>query len=778
MIVQETGPLHEKKLALFAISDADYAAMSLTMFDSVRKFYPDADFFLFIIGTGETTKLDGNITVIYIADVLDDLDLSQRLVHYLQVELVTSVRPQCVEFLFAKQYERAIYLDPDIYVFRRMTEVDELLDGDCNGVVTAHALKSISDGAFEGGDNVFLKCGIFNMGFLALKNTPETRRMLAWWKSKLKWKCIVDWPNGYFVDQKWLEFLPVYFDGFHILKSPTYNLAPWNAEHYHILSDFKGNFYVDDYDTPVAFIHYSGIKRSEAHFQYMKDARSFYLKELQKRRFEKLDFANYELRFKGMGLPFDKVCTFLYKDYVRKTKDEKSNPLEDRWFYEYIHSTDEETGFPVYIRKLYEIMPNIFVGYLSTQLGTNWDNIIWLVKNHFNYDSVVSLETMIQLRDSQPRLSVTAPNSGNDSALTSSAYGQAVLSFSSTVSRDDNPPSQKVTFKPDRIEIESDSIRVCIPELDASGNLPAGLDLRSQGYSEIWVPSIASKEKLAKEHGLKNVTPILAPVIKPNLTRASVSLPQQAFVVLLRHELDQDFGAQDPLASIHAFQEAFGDDPKAILVCFIGGAANPSDRKRLVSAASAAENILIADETDAPYSSYLNRCNCFISLHQEAAVGSAVAEAMSIGKEVIATSAGVSSHYLNADNSFSIDPVSATAVIEQAADALREIFEGVDAVGLRGQKAKFYVRKHLSVASVGFAMQNRIEELHKMQMNSREHGSSIAARISRKLRRIKNRLSPQRTAAAALPPSIQGSAQTDAIIKILLKNVIRPDIME
>ncbi len=244
----------------------------------------------------------------------------------------------------------------------------------------------------------------------------------------------------------------------------------------------------------------------------------------------------------------------------------------------------------------------------------------------------------------------------------------------------------------------------------------------------------------------------------------------------MRHNFELDFGAQDPLASIHAFQEAFGDDPDALLVCFIENANSSSDRKRIASAIMAAKNIIIADDTNGPYSSYLYRCNCFISLHQEAAVGSTIAEAMSLGKEVVATSVGVSSHYLNSDNSFPIHSVSAVAVIDQASEALREIFEGIDSVGFRGRKAKFFIRKHLSVASVGFAMEHRIEELQKLKLNEHVHRRSITNRIARKSRRALNRLMPSKPVAAVPLPS--DTAQTDAVIKILLKNVIRPDIME
>jgi glycosyltransferase involved in cell wall biosynthesis len=749
-----------KGQAIFTISDADYATMALTMFESVRKFYSDSDLFLFVIGTGSVTKLEGNINVIYISDVLDDLDLSQRLVHYLNVELSTSVRPQCVQHLFAKRYERVIYIDPDILVFRRMTEIDDLLGGNCNGVVTPHALQSISDGELDGGDNVFLRCGIFNMGFFALKNTAETARMLDWWREKLKWKCVVDRHEGYFVDQKWLEFLPVYFDGFHVLRLPTYNLAPWNAEHYELLRDENNCFFIDNFDTPVAFIHFSGIRRMELHFLHMKDARRFYHDKLKKRKFQKLDFTNYEVRHKSSGLLFDKVCTFLYKDYVKKTKDEKSNPLVGRWFYEYLHSTDEETGFPVYIRKLYDIFPHIFVGYLSTKLATNWDNMIWLVGNHFNYDGVVSLETMIQLRNySQP------PNFQIDiHATDKTPYHRAAQSLRK---KDRSAPSDReVTFSPDGIEFRSDDIKILIPRLDGYGNLLTDFDAKE--YAELWVPSVFCKEKIGREHGIKNVTPILQPVMLPQFEIQGTGIPFDNFVVMLRHDFDMDFAAQDTSASLDAFKEAFGEDSDVRLVCFFINAKLSTEYKNLRSAATA-RNIMIVDGSDNGYYSYLRRANCFISLHQETEFGYPIAEAMLLGKEVIATACGGNTHYMNPDNSFLVKPDSAMGIVTQAAEFLTEIRDDESLMGIKGDKAKRYVRKHLSPHAIGLAMEKRISDLRNLR--ARKPIASIPVRAFHKLRRA--------TMRKPLPrKEDEISQQTDAIIKILLRNVIRPDVLE
>ncbi len=767
--------INKNKYAIFTISDVDYAALALTMFESVSKFYQDSDFFLFIFGTGTTRKLEGNINVIYIGDILDDLDLSQRLAYYLQVELVTSVRPQCFKFLFGKNYDKAIYLDPDLYIFRRMTEIDDLLNGEVNGVVTPHALRSICSDKAVGWDNVFLQCGIFNLGFLALKNTPETMRMVSWWEEKLKWQCIYDLKNGYFVDQKWLEFLPVYFDGFHILKLPTYNLAPWNSEHYNILSNSCGEFFINDFDTPIAFIHYSGVKRSAAHYVHMKEAYNFYLNELQKRRFTKLEFVNYEVRFKQDNLYLDKVCIFLYKDYVNNTKDTKSNPLVDRGFYNFLHSIDMETGLPIYIRKLYDILPDIFVR--SKNEIIDYDSLITFIKNNFTYNGVVSLETMVQLRndsigldyeiqhtnfdeiDHDPIKTDSPPRYTLSTQVQNSPHYPAILSFSNGA----NPISQttihrprKIILKSDRIEIISGAIRVCVPHIDKSEILPNLSDMKAQNYTEIWVPSAYCKEKLRKSarKGSKPKIKIVPyPVLKPHYKILTTDLPSNKLVVMLCHDFNLDFATQNPLASLKAFQGTFGQKSDMLLVCFLVNVnKNSEDYKGLVKTFSDEKNAIIVEGTpdNDLYYSYLHYAHCFISLHQETIFGYALAEAMSLGKYVIATNKGGNVEYMNSDNSFLINSTSPKECISEATKMLISIYNDTDVLNAKSKQARLHIQKHLSPNSVGLIMQKRLERKPSLFVRLR------ASLNRRKLRKIKMR----------------------SIISILLKNVNRPAILE
>lgn len=389
------------KLAVYTISDPAYVGLAPTMFESVREHYPEADLYLFMIGKGRDRTFGDGVHVIYIEDVIEAHDLEQRLCYYLSIELATSVRPDCFKELFGKGYERVIYFDPDIYVFRRMTEADALLDGGANGIVTPHALRSISPGniSIAGGDRVLLQVGIFNLGFLALANTSETIRMLDWWQDKLKWQCICDTKSGLFVDQKWLEFLPAYFDGFAVLRLPTYNLAPWNADQYRII-EADGTFYVDTMDQPVAFIHFSGVKRMREHYKDMMGALEFYLKKIAPGESRTYNFIPYVMRTKRDGILWDKVCARIYQDYVAETGNFTISPLFDEKFQDHLTSTDPVSGAPIYLRKVFEIYPRYAVAVLTADDSVNYDNLlVEVAKPNTPYLGCIYPETVHRLRE-------------------------------------------------------------------------------------------------------------------------------------------------------------------------------------------------------------------------------------------------------------------------------------------------------------------------------------------------------------------------------------------
>ncbi|MGT3163929.1 hypothetical protein ACVST0_02690 [Yersinia enterocolitica] len=798
-----------KKQAIFTVSDANYAVMALTMFDSVSEHYPESDLFLFLVGKGNVDKIDDNINVIYIHDILDDIDLNQRISYYLQVELATSFRPQCFEHLFSNNYDSAIYLDPDLYIFRRMTEVDKLLEDGASGVVTPHALKTVRSNVAVVGDETFLKCGIFNLGFLALNCTSETLRMLSWWKDKLKWQCVADSRVGLFVDQKWLDLLPTYFDGFEILKSPLYNLAPWNSEHYSVISDLHGKFYIDNFDNPIAFIHFSGVRRAVNHFSYLKEARKFYLKELKKREFMKLGFINYQVVFKPKNINLDKICIFLYKDYVNLTKDTTSNPLEDLGFYNYLISNDNETNLPVYIRKLFDVFPDILIDYVKSNSGLDFDSIIKWMKNGFNYDGVVNLGTMIEIRNAREKsggFEYLYPGASEENQFfvksfkEQHSYSPAILAMFYKEMKNNTDKSSgenKISFELDRIEIKKGHVTVCLPKLDDNDCLPELPFLMNKKYSEIWVPNINIQKKIKVSLGIENVAVIPYPVINPEYEVKKLNIPNDKFIVLMSHDFSKDFEQQNPMASIAAFKQAFRENNNVFLVCYLLNVDDSECYESLVSVINTEPKatLIVQDNSDIYYS-YLHYAHCLISLHRNSFSGYKSAEALLLGKNIIVTGNNGDCEYINSSNSFLIRDSSDENVIIDAVEILKSIYFNEDVLNSKNRDAARFIQKHFSPSTIGFIMNSRIGELSNSGVNILPTFGSVSlsqknmtGRANSSLRflikkipyaiRIYRKIKGLDSASSHYSMrTIKSSDQSESIIKILLKNVHRPEYLE
>jgi glycosyltransferase involved in cell wall biosynthesis len=108
-------------------------------------------------------------------------------------------------------------------------------------------------------DNEFsvLQHGIYNLGFLGVKNSLEGRKFAAWWADRLSHFCYDDIPRGIFTDQRWVDLVPAYFSEHKILRDSIYNVCTWNLTHRTVTGSIHDGFFVND--QPIAFYHFSGL---------------------------------------------------------------------------------------------------------------------------------------------------------------------------------------------------------------------------------------------------------------------------------------------------------------------------------------------------------------------------------------------------------------------------------------------------------------------------------------------------------------------------------------
>jgi hypothetical protein len=178
---------------------------------------------------------------------------------YNVVELNTSVKPYIFDHILKTELDiqKVVYFDPDIMVFQPLTHLFDTLDK-CNMVLTPHILTPSDSDKNVPQESSFLATGIFNLGFIAIKRSEETLRLLNWWKEKLLNQGYARHDMHLFFDQKWINLAPVFFEGVFVEKNRGYNMAPWNL-HERILSKKNETFIVNEVE-PLIFFHFSSYK--------------------------------------------------------------------------------------------------------------------------------------------------------------------------------------------------------------------------------------------------------------------------------------------------------------------------------------------------------------------------------------------------------------------------------------------------------------------------------------------------------------------------------------
>lgn len=245
--------------AFFTICSNNFLGRAITLFESVEMYHPEASFWIVLVDGPLPSEITINPAINLVnAEALSVPTYFQMTQKYNITEMNTAVKPFAFEYLFDLSFDSAIYLDPDTYLYSRLQEVEECFNSNVDLILTPHIIHPDNRGISY--NQKYLQFGIYNLGFIALRNTPETQNALRWWQDALLTHCLIDIPNGLFVDQKWADLLPAFIERSRILRHDGYNVAYWNL-HERTIERFDSIYYVNG--SPLRFIHFSGLDISK-----------------------------------------------------------------------------------------------------------------------------------------------------------------------------------------------------------------------------------------------------------------------------------------------------------------------------------------------------------------------------------------------------------------------------------------------------------------------------------------------------------------------------------
>ena len=267
--------MQSSKSAVFTICAQNYFGLAKVLQDSLRTFDSDISFYIFIADMPDHKSDDCVLSAFTLAsEMLGEKKFLEIAFKYNLTEFCTFLKPLCFQYLFKSfNFEKVIYLDPDIFLFSSIKSL--IADLDYHWIsLTPHIIEpSLAEGPRL--DRQLMNTGSFNLGYLGLRNSEECSSFLRWWNSRLENQCFIDDYEGLFTDQKWLDLVTSIYDasGISILRHPGVNLAPWNFhEREVVIQDNTDDLFVrirsshslDESQRvrqiyPLIFIHFSGF---------------------------------------------------------------------------------------------------------------------------------------------------------------------------------------------------------------------------------------------------------------------------------------------------------------------------------------------------------------------------------------------------------------------------------------------------------------------------------------------------------------------------------------
>ncbi len=252
---------------------------------------------------------------------------------------------------------------------------------------------------------------------------------------------------------------------------------------------------------------------------------------------------------------------------------------------------------------------------------------------------------------------------------------------------------------------------------------------------EVWVASEFVRTALAPHTRLRVLTipPPLPQAAPPTtITRADLGLPADRPLLLFSFDYLSTAERKNPIGLVDAFQRAFAPDESPVLVIkSINASKRVGDAERLRQRVAGSPDVLLLEEhmPAAARDALVQHCDAYVSLHRSEGLGLTMAEAMALGKPVIATAYSGNLQFMTDENSFLV-PWSHALVpdncapyppgtrwaapdLDEAARLMRFVIDNPEAAAARGRQAAADIRLLHSPEAAGRVMAARLEEIAK-----------------------------------------------------------------
>ncbi|MFT4520613.1 MAG: hypothetical protein ACI9JM_003017 [Halioglobus sp.] len=315
-----------KNIHAYTSITANYLPKARVLAESIKRTDPEVQFHLILSDNAPVgfNLADEPFDFLITAQELVTDRFAQWAFGHSVVELCTAVKGVALEHIFnTRDADQVFYFDPDMVVFAGLDDLQQALS-EASVVLTPHQTDpEITDMGILDNEVSSLLHGVFNLGFVGVRNVPEGRRFSRWWAQRLHKYCHDDLPRGLFTDQKWVNLAPCFFDDVRILRSPAYNVATWNITNRTATGSIEEGILIND--EPLGFYHFSGfdsgdqitmLERYGTHSPVLHELRAWYIAQCEEHGQSALGTLSAKYDHFSDGTPIGKDYRVLYRQRI------------------------------------------------------------------------------------------------------------------------------------------------------------------------------------------------------------------------------------------------------------------------------------------------------------------------------------------------------------------------------------------------------------------------------------------------------------------------------
>ena len=254
-----------KSKAVCTVITADYFHYALTLNESILAHSVDAiPFYVLDVHSKlEASVLPGplpeNVVIVHLADLLKESEMARKLqATYAQEDrgmLRWALKSVLMEWVL-ERHETCLYLDNDLCFYDDFSFLWEALE-ESQILLTPHwrvIEPEFNDPVVKRNIELTYMHGLYNAGFIGVGR--KALDFLRWWS-----RCCLSYQElrhhtGIYVDQTFLNVVPLNFEGVRILEHRGCNVSAWNFHVCKRSRDAQGRIWINE-KYPLVFTHFA-----------------------------------------------------------------------------------------------------------------------------------------------------------------------------------------------------------------------------------------------------------------------------------------------------------------------------------------------------------------------------------------------------------------------------------------------------------------------------------------------------------------------------------------